>query len=146
MKPLDLTKQPPRSPRAMLNGLTMLPRTIDKMRALLPGGNIGNYRIAGFSKRMLDAIGLEEDALRAVVARATSDNEVAACVRERADVSKYEEWNQYLLNRSIDHIAPENLAKFQADYPVSKTLTSRKLLDILEADDAEMFGQVKDPG
>jgi hypothetical protein len=146
VKPLDLSKQPPRSPRAALDGLTMLPRTIDKMRALLPGGNIGSYRIAGLSKRMLDAIGLEEEALQAVVASALSDDEVATWLREHADVSKYEEWNEYLLNRSIDDIAPERLAKFQADYPVSKELTSRKLVDLLEADDAEMFGRTKRPG
>jgi hypothetical protein len=130
----------------------MLPRTIDKMRALLPGGNIGAYRIAGatygpgLSKRMLQAVGLDEEALQAIVARATSDEEVAAWVREHADVSKYAEWNNYLLNRSLDDIPSEHLAKFHADYPVSKTLTSRKVADILEADDAEMFAKTKGAG
>jgi hypothetical protein len=37
MKPLDLTKTPPRSPREQLVGLVFIPRMIDKMRALLPG-------------------------------------------------------------------------------------------------------------
>jgi hypothetical protein len=43
MKPLDLTKTPPRSPREQLVGLVFIPRMIDKMRALLPGGNPGKY-------------------------------------------------------------------------------------------------------
>ena len=42
MTPLDLTKQPPRSPRAPLGhlDLVMAARTVDKIRATLPGGNI----------------------------------------------------------------------------------------------------------
>ncbi|MBV9971796.1 MAG: DUF5069 domain-containing protein, partial [Candidatus Eremiobacteraeota bacterium] len=68
MEPLDLSKRPPRSPKLELDGLTMLPRTIDKIRATLPGGNLGPYRIAGFSQRMLDAIGVTEEQLRDAVA------------------------------------------------------------------------------
>ena len=39
---LDLTKQPPRSPRATVGGFMILGRTIDKCRALL-FGKIGEY-------------------------------------------------------------------------------------------------------
>jgi hypothetical protein len=42
----------------------MLARTIDKLRATLPGGNIGAYSIPGFSARMLSAIGVSEDDAR----------------------------------------------------------------------------------
>ncbi|MBV8689631.1 MAG: DUF5069 domain-containing protein, partial [Candidatus Eremiobacteraeota bacterium] len=66
MEPLDLSKAPPRSPKLQLDGLVMLPRTIDKLRASLPGGNLGPYRIQGFSQRMLDAIGVTEGQLREV--------------------------------------------------------------------------------
>jgi hypothetical protein len=38
MDALDLTKAPPRAPRETLAGVVFLPRTIDKMRATLPGG------------------------------------------------------------------------------------------------------------
>jgi hypothetical protein len=44
MTPLNLTVHPPRVPRAELDGLIFLPRTIDKVRATLPGGDIGGIR------------------------------------------------------------------------------------------------------
>jgi hypothetical protein len=139
MEPLDLTKRPPRSTRAMLDGLVMLPRTIDKMRALLPGGNIGNYKIEGFSARMLSTIGVDPEALQSEVARASSEQEIAVWVRSHADPDKYEEANHILLNRSIDDILPERRAWFEETYPVHKKIASRRLCDIIDADDAEMF-------
>src|SRR5258708_12129293 len=45
METIDLTTQPPRSPHQKMEGLYMMPRTIDKLRAKLPGGNIGVYSI-----------------------------------------------------------------------------------------------------
>jgi len=46
----------------------MLAQTVDKLRATLPGGNLGSYRIAGFSAQLLWKLGIEEDALRDDVA------------------------------------------------------------------------------
>lgn len=57
MKPLDLTKTSPRSPREQLVGLVFIPRTIDKTRALLPGGNPGKYHVEGASLALLEGIG-----------------------------------------------------------------------------------------
>ena len=61
MEPLDLTQRPPRSPRLLLGDLEllMIGRTVDKLRATLPGGNIGLYKIDGFSSRLLKAMGIE---------------------------------------------------------------------------------------
>ena len=55
MDALDLTKQPPRGPRELLPtlDLLMIARTVDKLRATLPGGNLGSYQIPGFSTRLL---------------------------------------------------------------------------------------------
>ena len=59
MDALDLTRRPPRSPREPLSGLDLLmvARTVDKIRATLPGGNIGEYQITGFSSRLLLKLG-----------------------------------------------------------------------------------------
>lgn len=43
---IDLRTRPPRHPLAQLDGLVMLPRTIDKARALL-AGTIGDYDLQG---------------------------------------------------------------------------------------------------
>jgi len=138
MEPLDLTRRPPRSPKEELDGLVMLPRTIDKMRATLPGGNPGQYRIKGFSSRLLDAIGVSEDDFRDAVASAQTDEDVAKWLREHADVSKYAEVSKTLRERTIDRI--EDKAGFAERYPIIKQRPDLYYhFDILEADDAEMF-------
>jgi uncharacterized protein DUF5069 len=141
MEPLDLTKQPPRSPREKLAGIYFLPRTIDKMRALLPGGNIGSYKIDGMSTRVLSTIGISAEDLQAEVARAASDDEVAAWVRKRSDASKHEEANRITAQRSIDDVAPENRERIKQMYPGYEKITSGLFFDIIDADDAEMFAR-----
>jgi hypothetical protein len=141
MKPLDLTKQPPRSTREQLAGIYFLPRTIDKMRALLPGGNIGSYKIDGISTRILSTIGISPDDLQAEVARAASDDEVAAWVLEHSDLSKHEEANQVAAQRSINDVAPENMDRIRQMYPDYDKIASGLLFDIIDADDAEMFAR-----
>lgn len=138
MDSLDLTKAPPRSPYQELGGLLMLARTIDKLRATLPGGNLGAYQMAGFSERMLAALGIAEDDLRAVVALASTDEEITAWVRKHSDPSKYGEINAMLeavkVKERLDR--PDMLAK----YPVLETLPPETpLLRMLEADDAQSF-------
>lgn len=141
MDPLDLTKGPPRSPRDMLAGLVMLPRTIDKMRALLPGGAIGNYKLEGFSIRLLEAIGIKPDELQAIVASAASDEEVGAWVHAHSDRSTYDEINQRLAQRSLKHVTPENMAHIESMYPDHKKTPSGLFFDIMDADDAAAFGK-----
>ena len=67
MEPLDLSSRAPRSPRTPLAGLDLImaARTVDKFRAQLPGGDIGLYRIPGYTERLLTAFGLTEDEFRA---------------------------------------------------------------------------------
>jgi len=138
MEPLDLSKAPPRSPKAQLDGLAMMPRTIDKIRSRLPGGNPGVYRMAGFSESMLEKIGVTEDDLREAVVNAKRDDDVAQWLREHADTSKYEEFTQFLTKRSIDDVTDK--AAFMERYPILKSRPDiYYLADMLEADDEEMF-------
>jgi len=140
MEPLNLTRRPPRSPRQFLPGLElfMLARTVDKIRATLPGGNIGEYQITGFSSSLLNALGISEAVLRKVIAEAGSDEEVAAWIREHTDAVRYAEINAKLEGRTVgDRL---NDPEFLRRYPKAKNLppeTSR--LDHLIADDAEAF-------
>src|SRR6476619_21241 len=79
MTPLDLTKQPPRSPREELGGLCMLPRMIDVARAKLPGGNVGEYQIGrGMSGLVLRHIEMHGDEFGGLVESARDEEEVAA--------------------------------------------------------------------
>jgi hypothetical protein len=138
MDSLDLSTRPPRSPSERLGGLLMLARTIDKLRATLPGGNLGPYYMRGFSATMLEQLGIEEEVLRGVVAQAKSDDDVLAYVREHSDESTYEGINALMMSRRIaDRIGdPE----FVARYPSIATLPREMpLLEMLDHDDRAMF-------
>ncbi|MBV9719129.1 MAG: DUF5069 domain-containing protein [Candidatus Eremiobacteraeota bacterium] len=141
MDALDLTKRPPRSPRELLPGLDvlMMARTVDKLRATLPGGNIGEYQITGFSSSLLNALEIPEASLRAAIARARSDDDVSAWIRSRTKPERYAEINAKLENRRIAERLDD--PEFVARYPVAKRLPAHNSrLDLLIADDAETFG------
>ena len=140
MEALDLTQRPPRSPRERLGDLDllMLARTVDKVRATLPGGNIGPYQISGFSSSLLNALEMSEADLRAVIAKANDESEIVAWIRGRSDASKYAAFNEKLAGRTIaDRIGDQRWA---ARYPIAQGLPPETpLIDMLVADDEDMF-------
>lgn len=139
MEPLDLTKHAPRSPRDMVGGLYMLGRTIDKMRALIPGGMPGEYRLRGFSERMLGALKVDANEMLAVVQNAKSEDEVVQWVREHSDISTYDRLNQAMANRRQSDITPEYKDEFAQLYPEEIRAQHQVLFDVMEADDRKMF-------
>ncbi|HYK53933.1 MAG TPA: DUF5069 domain-containing protein [Candidatus Eremiobacteraceae bacterium] len=136
MEPLDLSKAPPRPPHLELDGLVMMPRTIDKLRATLPGGVVGGYRMRGTSLRLLEALGVEEDAIREAVAQANTDDDVAAWLRARVDTSKYPKLNRGMLDRSTDDVDKE---VFYETYPWMRDRGYMKLFDVMVEDDRMTF-------
>ncbi len=144
MDPLDLSVRPPRAPRAMLAGLMFLPRTIDKLRSELPGGNPGRYinEPRGFSAYMIRRVGLDMDELRATVAAARDEDEVTAWVRERIDPARAEEANRKLETFTSERMSPEDKALLAERHPVMHARPElTNVLDILTADDAYTFAQ-----
>ena len=101
MEPLDLSTTRPRKTRDELAGVIFLPRSIDKFRAALPGGILAGYSIEGFTGRMLEDLGISPDAFQAVVAAATSDEDVASYVRDHALAGGADTWNRFALNREV---------------------------------------------
>ncbi|MBV8343523.1 MAG: DUF5069 domain-containing protein [Candidatus Eremiobacteraeota bacterium] len=142
MDALDLTRRPPRSPREPLSDLDllMLARTVDKLRATLPGGNIGAYQITGFSSRLLLKLGIAEALLRDVIARAGGDAEVAAWVREHSDPSAYADINAGFEQMTVGERLGD--AEFVKRYPIARTVPPEtRRIDMLAADDAESFAR-----
>jgi hypothetical protein len=137
MDPLDLTKRPPRGPREQLDGLCMLPRTIDKMRALLPGGAIGSYKIPGVSQRVLDGLGVTAEDLQQVVAGAQTEQDVAAWLREHCDASRYAAINERLLKRTTADV--DDKAYFYGLYPWAADRGVMKVVEVIEEDDRMSF-------
>ena len=74
----DLTQRPPRSPRVRLGGYAILPRCLDKGRALLAGKN-GEYNYdCPLDQRVLEFAGIKGDALKKQLALGKSDSEILA--------------------------------------------------------------------
>jgi hypothetical protein len=141
MDALDLTLGPPRSPSYELGGLVMLARTIDKMRASLPGGKLGDYRIAGFSGRLIEALELDEAEMLRCVAEAQSDDDIVAWVLERTTPEQRDRYNSDSLSRRIADRADD--PEFFERYPNARTLPlSTRLLDMLEHDDRASFAKL----
>jgi hypothetical protein len=147
MEPLDLTLAPPRSARAELDGLMLLPRTIDKLRGLLPGGNPGVYfingQILGISGYMLMRLGVTQEELSHVVASAANDDEVAAWLRGKTDAGLYPE-----INGAVSHMKPKHAQDEAFVRELYKdTLAAHPhlefLVDIIDADDAMLFSVPK---
>ncbi len=145
MEPLDLSHTPPRGPRENLLGLTFLPRTIDKMRAALPGGSLGEYIVEydrGLSAFMLKRTGVDQAAMQAVVASAADEAEVVAWFAAHADLSNVDALNAKLESLSIERANDEDRALV---YRLHPGLEARPDLvtfyDIFEFDDARIGGR-----
>jgi hypothetical protein len=84
-KALDLTKQFPRSPHEDLRGYVILPRIIDKCRALL-AGTVGEYKFnCPLDRLFFDFTEIDADAFKAEVAAGKSDEDLLEFVRAKGE-------------------------------------------------------------
>ena len=142
MEPLDLSTNPPRAPRAEIDGIIFLPRSIDKARAYLDGGNRNGYNIPGVTGGMLERFGIAEGDFIAAVRTAANDADVVAFVRKHASQTKLDEWNEFVLNR--EPRGDRNLPVVLEIYPWLKDKPELRLvLDILAEDDRRLFAGTK---
>jgi hypothetical protein len=148
MEPLDLTVRHPRSPYKKMVDLYMLPRTIDKLRAKLPGGKLGAYSVRGsnpllpsLSLVLLDGIGVTGESLLDAVQRASVEEEIANWVRENADLRNIAAVNEKLLGRRIeDVLAFYPVAIITKTYPfIEEMPKTTPIFDVLLEDDRLMF-------
>lgn len=142
MTPLDLRTHRPRSVRATILGFYLVPRTIDKLRAELPGGHLGAYvnHDTGFSAYIVRRMGLEMNDFRNAVAAATDEEAVVAWLAARIDTSLAPTVNAKLESFVVERMSAEDQALLRERHPVMvqrPDLTA--ILDILEADDELTF-------
>jgi hypothetical protein len=142
VNPLDLRKQPPRRPRETMLGFYLLPRTVDKLRAELPGGNLGPYlnHDAGFSAYVVRRLGLDMGEFREVVAAAPDEAAVVAWLAGRIDPSAAPALNAKLETIVVERMSPEDQMLVRERHPVMAARPELStILDILDADDASAF-------
>lgn len=146
MTGLDLRIRPPRGPRERLDGLMFMPRTIDKIRATLPGGDLGAYHITpGMSAMLLSIIDVDLASLREAVIIAGDDDDVAAWLRTHADTSRYEHANTVLSEWRHEDLPDEHRAHFESLYPEYLRTHYATGFDLIEADDRELYPALRKP-
>jgi len=145
MTPLDLTAQPPRSCRTELDGIVYLPRAIDKVRAELPGGNLGAYLnlrpdIPTLSSLFYRRMGITHEEFVATVSEAPDEAAVVAWLRARADPTAIEKFSRQYLGIRLGVLDADSHAAVCALIPAARVATPETLLiDVIDADDAELF-------
>jgi hypothetical protein len=145
VRALDLTQRPPRSMRVRLGGYAILPRVLDKCRAVLVGKN-GEYKFnCPLDQHLFNFVGIDAEAFKAEVAKGAGDSEMLAWVQANAKVQRspweIQQWSAYHDNRGPDSDA-ETLAYFAN--AVAKLSTTREDIrawaDMLDLDDHVSYG------
>jgi hypothetical protein len=140
----DLTKRPPRSPRVRLGGYVLLPRILDKGRAVIAGTN-GEYNFnCPMDQHFLEFTGVNAAALKKQLAAGKSDSEVLTWVQKNAKHKRTDaeiaSWTAYQ-----EHRAPsgtDGREYFQGEHarlaPKREDIVS--WFDYLDLDDFVTFG------
>lgn len=142
MEPLDLRVAPPRGPRELLAGIVFTARLVDKLRASLPGGELNGYLpTSGFSALWAYYTKIDIAALRDVVGAAADEAEVVRWIEERTQTIDKPTTNTkmacYDSSRTPDDMRP----LFERFYPAELRERYPIVFDLLEADDARLFGR-----
>jgi hypothetical protein len=140
MEAIDLTTQPPRSPREELGGLCMLPRMIDIARAKLPGGEIGEYHIGpGMSGLVLRHLGMEAEQFVQLVAEAETEEVLVAQLIGRHSRAEDRLLNLRLQRATVADVPDEMREAFVQFYGTDLP-ANKRIFDLLEEDDIRAFG------
>jgi hypothetical protein len=138
----DLTKQPPRSPRVRLGGFAILPRCLDKGRALLAGKQ-GEYHYAcPVDKQFLDFAGIDPEDLKKELGK--SDTEVLewikASAKHKRTGAEIAAWTAWQEQRAPDN--PDSREYFNGLHKAGapKRTDIVTWFDILDLDDYVSFG------
>lgn len=140
----DLTLHPPRSPRVRLGGFVILPRVIDKCRAVIAGTN-GDYGYAcNLDLHFFNFTKIDPESLKAEIAKGIGDGDILKWVVENLgrelQLPDILVWSDYHTHRTPDNVAyrakfnrmHEELAPDRTDIITS--------FDMLDLDDYVSFG------
>lgn len=122
----------------MLLGFYFLPRTIDKLRGELPGGDVGGYlnHDTGFSAYVVRRLGLDMNEFRSAVAAAPDEEAVVEWLAYRIDPNSAPALNAKLESFVVERMSAEDQVLVRQRHPVmAERPELAKILDILDADD-----------
>ena len=142
----DLTTRPPRSPRVRLGGYTILPRLLDKARAVI-AGTAGEYKYNNPNDgHFFRFTGIDPAALKEQVATGAGDWDVLTWINKNAplkhtplEISQWSDWTQTIAFHDIEmrEWFTEQIKRLN---PAREDL--RGTFDYLDLDDFVSFGGV----
>lgn len=141
---MDLTQRPPRSPRVRLGGFVILPRMLDKCRALIAGTN-GEYNYdCPVDQRFLEYVGIDPAALKQQASAGKGDGELLEWIQQHAQHhrsdSEIRVWSEGELHRVPT--STESREYFHAEHvrlaPQRQDIAT--WFDLLDLDDYISFG------
>lgn len=140
----DLTQRPPRSARARLGGYVLLPRMLDKGRALL-ADKIGEYKYdCGLDQNILGFLGLDPEALKAELATGKGDGEILEWItanqkhpRTAWEIAQWSAWRETVVPTDVETREYFNVMHKEAGEKREDIATWADLLDL---DDYVSFG------
>ncbi|KIE58065.1 hypothetical protein A946_09130 [Methylacidiphilum kamchatkense Kam1] len=142
--PFDLTQHPPRSPRVRLGGFVLLPRVIDKGRALLKG-KIGEYKFnCPMDQKLFSFLQINEKQFLEILSKTSSDKEV---LREILKISppslaswQIENWSSFLQQSGPSDLESKKffVSSLEQIAPEREDIVS--WFDLLDLDDYVSFG------
>ena len=140
----DLTQRPPRSPRVRLGGYAILPRMLDKGRAVIAEKQ-GEYKYAcPLDKRLLEFAGINPDALREQLALGKGDEEIIEWIstnaRHKRTDSEIAAWSEFQ-----DRRVPDNVEGREFFHSVHQSIAPKRedigtWFELLDVDDYVSFG------
>jgi hypothetical protein len=138
----DLTKEAPRSPHVRLGGFVILPRTIDKCRALL-WGNIGDYHFdCPLDKTLFDWKGIVGDNFKEFSKTGATDEEIAEWVKKNGILKTEDEIATWATEQEANNYSTrsQEKKKWLSESAVKLGLSpDATLFDYLDADDKASF-------
>jgi hypothetical protein len=140
----DLTQRPPRSARVRLGGFVMLPRLLDKGRALLVGKNGAYHYNCPLDQRFFEFAGIDHEALKAELATGKGDGEILDWVTAHSttkptqpDIIAWSAWQEQRTPSDIDGRQYFNDLHAQA---APKREDIHTWFDLLDVDDFGSYG------
>jgi len=101
--PSDLTQYPPRSPRVRLGGFVILPRMLDKGRAMLAGKNGDYHYNCPLDQRFVKFVQIDPTALSEQLATGKGDGEILQWIMEtsksKPSPAEIEVWSAFAEKR-----------------------------------------------
>lgn len=142
----DLTQRPPRSPRVRLGGYTILPRLLDKARAVI-AGTAGEYKFNNPNDgHLFRFTGIAPDALMAQVKTGAGDwdmllwvNEHAPFKRTALEIERWSDWTETVAFNDIE-MREWFTDQIKRLNPAREDL--RGTFDYLDLDDFVSFGGI----